>query len=71
MTRVFNTGLVSPVTGAKCGISCGWDKEIARLCLDMIRFGMDNTIITFEDQYWIYGGNVSVDFKGLTIGGFE
>ena len=37
----------------------------------MIKFGMDNTIITFKDRYWIYGGNCPVEEKGLTIGGFE
>ena len=37
----------------------------------MVKFGMANTLITFEDQYYEYGGDVEVDYKGLTIGGFE
>ena len=37
----------------------------------MVQFGMDNTFVTFEDQYWIYGGFLPVEDKGLTIGGFE
>ena len=28
-------------------------------------------IITFKDTYWVYGGNVPGEHKGLTIGGFE
>ena len=47
------------------------DKEIARRCLEMIKFGMDNTFVTFKDRYWIYGGNLPVEEKGLTIGGYE
>ena len=47
------------------------DKKTAKQCLDMIKFGMDNTIVTFKDRYWIYGGNCPVEEKGLTIGGFE
>ena len=37
----------------------------------MIKFGMDNSIVTFKDRYRIYGGNCPVEEKGLTIGGFE
>ena len=47
------------------------DKKKAGKCLDMVKFGMANTLITFEDQYYEYGGKVEVDYKGLTIGGFE
>ena len=32
---------------------------------------MENTVIAYEDQNWIYGGNAPVKIKGLTIGGFE
>ena len=32
---------------------------------------MAHTSITFEDTYWIYEGNVPMELKGLTIGGFE
>ena len=46
-------------------------KDLANKCLDMIRFGMDNCFVTYEDQYRIYCGMLPVDEKGLTIGGFE
>ena len=36
----------------------------------MIRFGMANTMITFSQKYWEYGGS-DMEKKGLTIGGFE
>ena len=32
---------------------------------------MSTTFIQFSDQYWLYGGGMTVDEKGLTIGGFE
>ena len=44
------------------------DQEKAELCLKLISFGMANTFIKFEDQYWLYGGDKSVKEKGLTIG---
>ena len=47
------------------------DKRTATSCLNLVRFGMANTIITYEDQNWIYGGDAPVEIKGLTIGGFE
>ena len=37
----------------------------------MIKFGMSTTFIQFSDQNWLYGGGMTVDEKGLTIGGFE
>jgi len=42
------------------------DKEIACRCLDLVKFGMANTIVSFKDQNWIYGRDAKV-----TIGGFE
>jgi hypothetical protein len=30
---------------------------------------MDNGLLTFQDQYYIYDGDQSLDEKGLTIGG--
>ena len=41
------------------------------VCLDMIRFGMGDTLLTFVDKYYEYGGEVNVEEKGLTIGGYE
>ena len=32
------------------------DKDTARSCLEMIRFGMANKMITFNGKYWEYGG---------------
>ena len=37
----------------------------------MVKFGMDNTFVTFEDNYWKYGVLLPGEEKGLTIGGFE
>ena len=47
------------------------DKALAKKCLNLVKFGMNNTFITFGDQYWIYGGFLPVEDKGLTIGGYE
>ena len=47
------------------------DKKKAKECLEMVKFGMDNTFVTFEDKYWKYGGFLPVEEKGLTIGVFE
>ena len=38
-------------------------------CLDMIKFGMANKLINFQDTYYEYGGNV--EDKRLKIGGYE
>lgn len=46
------------------------DKKTAEHCLDMIRFGMANTMVTFNGKYYEYGGT-EVESKGLTIGGYE
>ena len=32
---------------------------------------MKNTFLTFQDQYYVYDGDRSLDEKGLTIGGYE
>jgi len=37
----------------------------------MVKFGMANTLVTFQDQCWEYGGAVVANKKGLTIGDFE
>jgi len=47
------------------------DVKEARKCLELVRFGMANTLITFNGKYWEYGGDVDVCDKGLTIGGYE
>ena len=40
-------------------------------CLKMIEFGMGNTLLTFIDQYYEYGGSLEAKDIGLTIGGYE
>jgi len=34
-------------------------------CLDMIKFGMGNTLLTFVDKYYEYGGDENVEECGL------
>jgi hypothetical protein len=38
-------------------------------CVPVLK--MENTLLTFQDQYSIYDGDQSLDEKGLTIGGYE
>jgi GIY-YIG catalytic domain len=40
-------------------------------CLDMIKFGMSSTLLTFVDKYYEYDGDKNPEEKGLTIGGYE
>ena len=47
------------------------DKDIIKQCLEMIKFGMGNTLLTFVDKYYEYAGSKSIDERGLTIGGYE
>jgi hypothetical protein len=47
------------------------ERKLASKCLEMVKFGMSNTLIHSQGQYWEYGGAVDVNKKGLTIGGFE
>jgi hypothetical protein len=47
------------------------EKDIVNECLALIRFGMENTLLTIQDQYYIYDGDQSLDEKGLTMGGYE
>ena len=41
------------------------------LCLGLIYFGMTNTLIMFQDQYYLYDGDLKPEERGLTIGGYE
>ena len=41
------------------------------LCLDLIYFGMTNTLIAFKDEYYLYDGDLKPEERGLTIGGYE
>ena len=47
------------------------DKSKIEKCLQMIGFGMKNTLITFVDKYFEYGGDIDGEKRGLTIGGYE
>jgi len=47
------------------------DKEIVHRCLNLVKFRMANTIVSFKDLNWIYGGDEAVEIKGLIIGGYE
>jgi len=40
-------------------------------CLDLIKFGMQSTLLTFVDKYYEYDGDKDPEEKGLTIGGYE
>jgi hypothetical protein len=40
-------------------------------CLEMIKFSMMNTILTFVNKYYLYDGDCPADMMGLTIGGYE
>ena len=37
----------------------------------MIKFGMGNTLISFKEKLYEYGGSVNPMKRGLTIGGYE
>ena len=41
------------------------------LCLDLIFFGMSNTLISFQDGFYLYDGDKKPEERGLTIGGYE
>ena len=47
------------------------DKGKVNKCLEMIEFGMGNTLLTFWDKYYKYGTLNAVEDKRLTIGGYE
>jgi hypothetical protein len=47
------------------------DMDTVNKFLELIRFWMENTLLTFQDQYYVYDGDQSLDEKGLTIGGYE
>jgi hypothetical protein len=47
------------------------EKETIKVCLEMIAFGMGNTLLTFVDKYYEYDGERDIMDKGLTIGGYE
>jgi len=40
-------------------------------CLDLIKFGIQSTLLTFVDKHYEYDGDRDPEEKGLTIGGYE
>lgn len=40
-------------------------------CLKMIEFGMGNTLLTFVDKYYEYGGSQDEKDRSVTIGSYE
>ena len=46
-------------------------KEKVRHCLNMIEFGMQSCLITFDSKYFEYRGDGDSTDKGLAIGGYE
>jgi len=46
------------------------DKDIIRTGLRMVEFSMGNTLLTFRDQYYEYAGDLRIEDRGLTIGGY-
>ena len=47
------------------------ERKIITKCLKLVQFVMSNTLITFIDKYYEYGGDIEGGKQGLTIGGFE
>ena len=45
-------------------------KKTINLCLELIRFGMSSTLISFDDEYYEYHGREKKE-QGLAIGGYE
>ena len=45
-------------------------KKIINICLDLIQFGMNSTLISFHGEYYEYHGGEREE-QGLAIGGYE
>ncbi len=46
-------------------------QEKVKQCLEILKFSMGNTIVSFREKYYEYGVDPDPDRRGLTIGGFE
>jgi hypothetical protein len=46
-------------------------QEKVKRCLDILKFSMGNTIVSFRKKYDKYGVDPNHDRRSLTIGGFE
>jgi hypothetical protein len=47
------------------------DQDKIEQYLEMVKFGMSSTLLTFVDQYYEYDGDEDPENKSLTIGGYE
>ena len=47
------------------------EKETIATCLNLIKFGMGNTLLNFGNKYYEYDGARDIEEKGLTIGRYE
>ena len=47
------------------------EKQTIKKCLQILKFGMSTTILTFCDKYYLYDGDLQIENRGLTIGGYE
>ena len=47
------------------------DKKKIEKCLEMVKFGMSNTLVSFIDKFYEYDGDLDDEERGLTIGGYE
>ena len=47
------------------------EKSRIKECLKMIKFRMWNTLLSFKDMFYEYGGSVNMMKRGLTIGGYK
>ena len=47
------------------------EKRIIEAALEMQKFSMGNTLITFREKYYEYGVQSNPDDRGLTIGGYD
>jgi hypothetical protein len=47
------------------------DQAKIKQCLEMVKFGMASTLLTFVDKYYEYDGDQDPEDKGLKIGSYE
>ena len=47
------------------------EKETIKNCLQLLKFGMSTTLLSFCDKYYLYDGDLEIQNRGLTIGGYE
>jgi len=65
---------LKPVRKAVCHFSKDLPEEdqiTIEHCLDLIKFGMQSTLLTFVDKCYEHDGDRNPEEKGLTIGGHE